>query len=99
MDLGFVGLGRMGLNMTIRLARAGLRVVAWNRTADKVAEAKSHGAEGAASLEALAAALKPPRAIWAMTPSPGSPSRPKCFIRVSNVQSSPLWLNSAPDMS
>jgi 6-phosphogluconate dehydrogenase len=69
MDLGFVGLGRMGLNMTIRLARARHRVVAWNRTADKVAEAKSHGAEGAASLEALAAALKPPRAIWAMIPA------------------------------
>ena len=69
MDLGFVGLGRMGLNMTIRLVRAGHRVVAWNRTADKVAEAKSHGAEGAASLEALVVALKPPRAIWAMIPA------------------------------
>ena len=69
MDLGFVGLGRMGLNMTIRLARAGLRVVAWNRSADKVAEAKAHGADGAASLEALAAALEPPRAIWAMIPA------------------------------
>jgi len=69
MDLGFVGLGRMGLNMTIRLARAGHRVVAWNRTADKVAEAKSRGAEGAASLEALVEALEPPRAIWAMIPA------------------------------
>ena len=69
MDLGFVGLGRMGLNMTIRLTRAGHRVVAWNRTADRIVEAKSHGAEGAASLEALVAALKPPRAIWAMIPA------------------------------
>ena len=69
MDIGFVGLGRMGLNMTIRLARARHRVVAWNRTTDKVAEAKSHGAEGAASLEALVAALAPPRAIWAMIPA------------------------------
>ena len=69
MDIGFVGLGRMGLNMTIRLARARHRVVAWNRTTDKVAEAKSHGAEGAAELEALVAALAPPRAIWAMIPA------------------------------
>jgi 6-phosphogluconate dehydrogenase len=72
MDIGFVGLGRMGLNMTIRLKRAGHRVVAWNRTADRVAEAKSHGAEGAASLDALVAALRPPRAIWAMIPA-GTP--------------------------
>jgi len=69
MDIGFVGLGRMGLNMTIRLARAGHRVVAWNRSPDKVAEAKSQGAEGAASLEALVSALAPPRAIWAMIPA------------------------------
>ena len=69
MDIGFVGLGRMGLNMTIRLVRAGHRVVGWNRAADKIAEAKAHGAEGAASHEALVRALKPPRAIWAMIPA------------------------------
>jgi 6-phosphogluconate dehydrogenase len=69
MDIGFVGLGRMGLNMTIRLARAGHRVVAWNRSPDKVEEAKSHGAAGAATLEALVAALRAPRAIWAMIPA------------------------------
>jgi len=72
MDIGFIGLGRMGLNMTIRLARAGHRVVAWNRSANKVAEAKSHGAEGAASLAALAAALKAPREMWLMIPA-GTP--------------------------
>ncbi len=69
MDIGFVGLGRMGLNMTIRLKRAGHRVVAWNRSPEKVAEAKSHGAEGATTLEALPGMLEPPRAIWAMIPA------------------------------
>jgi 6-phosphogluconate dehydrogenase len=69
MDIGFVGLGRMGLNMTIRLVRSGHRVVGWNRTADKVAEAKAHGALGAASLEALVEALRAPRVIWAMIPA------------------------------
>jgi 6-phosphogluconate dehydrogenase len=69
MDIGFVGLGRMGLNMTIRLVRAGHRVVAWNRSADKVAEAKTHGAAGAASLEGLVEALRTPRVIWAMIPA------------------------------
>jgi 6-phosphogluconate dehydrogenase len=69
MDIGFVGLGRMGLNMTIRLVRAGHRVVAWNRSLDKVEEAKAHGAVGTATLEALVAALGTPRAIWAMIPA------------------------------
>jgi 6-phosphogluconate dehydrogenase len=69
MDIGFVGLGRMGLNMTIRLVRAGHRVVAWNRSADKVVEAKANGAVGAASLEALVEALRTPRTVWAMIPA------------------------------
>ena len=69
MDIGFVGLGRMGLNMTIRLTRAGHRVVAWNRSADKVAEARAHGATGAASLAALVESLAVPRSIWAMIPA------------------------------
>ena len=69
MDIGFVGLGRMGLNMTIRLVRAGHRVVGWNRSADKIAEAKAHGAVGVPSLEALVDALRAPRVIWAMIPA------------------------------
>jgi 6-phosphogluconate dehydrogenase len=69
MEIGFVGLGRMGLNMTIRLLRAGHRVAAWDRSAAPVAEAKSHGAGGAASLDALVDALAAPRAIWAMIPA------------------------------
>jgi 6-phosphogluconate dehydrogenase len=69
MDIGFVGLGRMGLNMTIRLQRAGHRVSAWDRNAGPVAEAKAHGARGAASLDALVDSLPAPRAIWAMIPA------------------------------
>jgi 6-phosphogluconate dehydrogenase len=69
MEIGFVGLGRMGLNMTIRLQRAGHRVVGWDRNAEPVAEARAHGAEGVATLAALAGALRAPRAIWAMIPA------------------------------
>jgi 6-phosphogluconate dehydrogenase len=69
MEIGFVGLGRMGLNMTIRLQRAGHRVVAWDRNPGPVAEAKTHGATGAASLDALVDSLAAPRAIWAMIPA------------------------------
>jgi 6-phosphogluconate dehydrogenase len=73
MKLGFVGLGRMGLNMVTRLGRGGHEVVAYDRSADAVARAVAAGAVGAASLEALAAGLMPPRAIWVMVPA-GDPT-------------------------
>jgi len=69
MDIGFVGLGRMGLNMTRRLLAGGHRVVAWNRSPDKVQMAARHGAVPAATLADLAAALAPPRAVWVMLPA------------------------------
>jgi 6-phosphogluconate dehydrogenase len=69
MDIGFVGLGRMGLNMTRRLLAGGHRVVAWNRSPDKVQEAARHGAVPAATLADLAASLAAPRAVWVMLPA------------------------------
>jgi len=73
MQLGFVGLGRMGLNMVTRLARGGHTVVAYDRSADAVARASAAGAQGVSSLESLVAALAPPRAIWVMVPA-GDPT-------------------------
>ena len=73
MQLGFVGLGKMGLNMVTRLVRGGHQVVAFDRSADAVARAEAAGAAGAGSLEALVAALAPPRAVWVMVPS-GAPT-------------------------
>ncbi len=69
MELGFVGLGRMGMNMVTRLARGGHHVVAWNRTPDKIREAEGHGAVGAKTLADLVAQLAPPRAVWVMVPA------------------------------
>jgi 6-phosphogluconate dehydrogenase len=69
MQLGFVGLGRMGLNMVTRLARAGHKVVAYDRSPEAVTRAEAAGAEGAASLEALVSTLVAPRAIWLMVPA------------------------------
>jgi 6-phosphogluconate dehydrogenase len=69
MEIGLLGLGRMGFNMTLRLLQGGHRVVAWNRSPDKVREAASHGAVPAASLEELAGQLKAPRAVWVMLPA------------------------------
>jgi 6-phosphogluconate dehydrogenase len=69
MELGFIGLGRMGMNMVTRLVRGGHRVVAYNRTPDKVREAETHGAIGAGSVGDLVARLAPPRAVWVMIPA------------------------------
>jgi 6-phosphogluconate dehydrogenase len=73
MQLGFIGLGRMGLNMVTRLTRGGHQVVAFDRSPEAVARSKDAGAEGVASLEALTAALTPPRAVWVMVPA-GAPT-------------------------
>ncbi|MBK7367802.1 MAG: decarboxylating 6-phosphogluconate dehydrogenase [Candidatus Eisenbacteria bacterium] len=69
MELGFLGLGRMGFNMTLRLLRGGHRVVAWNRSPDKVQEAVAQGAVGAASVAEVVGALAAPRVLWIMLPA------------------------------
>ncbi len=69
MKLGFVGLGKMGGNMVLRLLRGGHGVVAYARGADAVREAVSHGAVGASSLEDIVAKLDPPRVVWLMIPA------------------------------
>ena len=73
MQLGFVGLGRMGLNMVTRLIRGGHQIAAYDRSADAVAHAATAGAQGVSSLEALVATLAPPRAVWVMVPA-GDPT-------------------------
>ncbi len=69
MKLGFVGLGRMGMNMVRRLLGGGHQVVAYNRSPGKVTEAVGHGALGAASYDDLIAKLNPPRTVWVMVPA------------------------------
>ncbi len=69
MQIGMVGLGRMGMNMALRLLQGKNKVVAYNRSPDKVDEIAKKGANGAYSLEELVGKLKPPRAIWIMLPS------------------------------
>jgi 6-phosphogluconate dehydrogenase len=69
MELGFIGLGRMGANMVERLLRGKHRVVAYNRTPEKTKEIVKKGAEGAFSLEELVGKLSAPRAVWVMVPA------------------------------
>jgi len=73
MRLGFIGIGRMGLNMVTRLRRRGHEVAVFDRDGGAVARAVAAGAEGAASLEALVAGLAPPRIVWVMVPA-GDPT-------------------------
>ncbi len=73
MEIGMVGLGRMGANMTRRLLNGGHRVAVYDPKAAAVAEATSRGAEGCASLAGVVSVLRPPRAVWVMVPA-GSPT-------------------------
>jgi 6-phosphogluconate dehydrogenase len=74
MQLGFVGLGKMGGNMVHRIHRdSDHQIVALDHHAEAVEEAESHGATGAASLEDLVSKLDPPRMIWLMIPA-GDPT-------------------------
>lgn len=69
MQIGMIGLGRMGMNMTLRLLRGGHKVAAYNRTPDKVRLIAKQGAMAAFSPEDLVSLLKPPRFIWIMLPA------------------------------
>jgi 6-phosphogluconate dehydrogenase len=75
MQLGFIGLGRMGGNMVHRIHHdSDHQVVAFDFSADAVSEAEGHGASGASSLEDLVDKLDAPRAVWIMVPA-GDPTQ------------------------
>ena len=69
MELGMIGLGRMGANMIERLLNGGHRVVGYARRTESVNRVVEKGAEGANSLEELVSKLKPRRVIWLMIPA------------------------------
>jgi 6-phosphogluconate dehydrogenase len=69
MQLGMVGLGRMGANLTRRLMRAGHEVVAFDVNESAVATLEGEGAVGARTLEDFVGKLAPPRAAWVMVPA------------------------------
>jgi 6-phosphogluconate dehydrogenase len=69
MQIGLVGLGKMGANMARRLMKAGHECVVTDLNAGAVAALARDGATGSASLDALVEALRPPRAVWLMVPA------------------------------
>jgi len=69
MQLGMVGLGRMGAGIVRRLQQDGHRCVGYDLSEDAVASVEADGADGARTLEELAAKLEQPRAVWIMVPA------------------------------
>jgi 6-phosphogluconate dehydrogenase len=69
MQLGMIGLGRMGANIVRRLMRDGHECVVFDRSADSIKALEADGAIGAASLEEFVAKLTTPRAAWVMIPA------------------------------
>ncbi|NBB86710.1 MAG: NAD(P)-binding domain-containing protein, partial [Bacteroidetes bacterium] len=69
MQLGMIGLGKMGANMTRRLLQDGHEVVGFDLDEATVRELEGEGAGGATTLEALVEQLEPPRALWIMVPA------------------------------
>jgi 6-phosphogluconate dehydrogenase len=75
MQLGFVGLGKMGANMVHQIHRDSEHTcVAFDFNADAVSEVEGYGASGASSLEELVSQLEAPRSVWIMVPS-GDPTQ------------------------
>lgn len=71
MELAFIGLGKMGMNMVTRLRRGDHRVVAFDRSAELVTKSEAVGCQGATTLEDMVSKLKAPRVVWVMVPSGG----------------------------
>lgn len=73
MELGFIGLGKMGMNMVTRLRRDQHRVVVFDRSSDLVKQAEGQGCIASSSLADLVGKLSAPRTVWIMVPS-GTPT-------------------------
>ena len=69
MQIGMIGLGRMGANMVIRLLKAGHECVVYDRDAQSVQKSVSDGAKGSTDLSGFVGMLSKPRAIWLMLPA------------------------------
>jgi len=69
MQLGLIGLGRMGGNMAKRLLRAGHQVVGWNQAPEPIVALEADGGIGASSAADLIAKMQAPRHVWLMLPA------------------------------
>lgn len=83
MEIGMVGLGKMGGNMAARLVRAGHSVLVFDLNPKAIHSAEENGAKGVGSLEGLRGKLTPPRFVWMMVPS-GEPTE-KTVIQLGDI--------------
>jgi 6-phosphogluconate dehydrogenase len=81
MQLGMIGLGRMGASMVRRLMKTGHECVVYNSRSAAVSDLEKDGALGAASLRELAAKMTAPRAIWMMVPAGAVDHAPPSWSR------------------
>ena len=69
MQIGFIGLGKMGANMVRRLVRNGHNVAIWNRSREKTDEVAKEGAKATYTVKELVDSLTSPKRVWVMVPS------------------------------
>ncbi len=86
MELGFIGLGKMGMNMVTRLRRDQHRVVVYDRSNELIKQAESQGCVGSSSLPDLVGKLSIPRVVWVMVPS-GAPTEETIKAVADHLQS------------
>src|SRR5262249_57545068 len=91
MQLGMIGLGRMGANMVRRLQKNGHQCVVFDRTAATVQQLSSEGATGSTSLDDFVQKLQKPRAIWLMVPAAVVDSSIRELLR--NLQSGDILID------
>lgn len=96
MQIGIIGLGRMGMNMAQKLVKDGHEVIAWNRTKEKINEFTSKGGYSADSLPDLVQKLTTFRIIWSMLPS-GEPTDEVLEQLLELAQRGDIVVNGAND--
>ncbi len=92
MEIGFIGLGKMGMNMVTRLQRDTHRVVVYDRSTDLIKQAEGQGCIGAASLAKMVSKLAAPRVIWIMVPS-GAPTEETVQAMAALLQSGDIIID------
>ncbi len=92
MELGFIGLGKMGMNMVTRLRRDQHRMVVFDRSNDLIKQAESQGCAGSSSVADLVGKLSAPRAVWIMVPS-GAPTEETVHAVAARLQPGDIILD------
>ncbi|MBZ0302973.1 MAG: decarboxylating 6-phosphogluconate dehydrogenase [Anaerolineae bacterium] len=92
MELGMIGLGKMGANMAVRLMGSGHQLVAYDLNEEAIKGVESEGAAGARTLQDLANQLAQPRAVWVMVPA-GDPTEETIFALADALESDDLIID------